>query len=381
MKKLSIITPLYNTSDEYLNDVIDSVKKYSNEIELILINDSPNNINLKKRLNDLSKQEYITIYTHEYNKGIFEAYMTGFLNASGEYVCILDHDDVFNPINVLYATSDNPDLIYTDEYKYYYDKNNKKIIYDVYDKPQFDILSSVNYLYTHHVTAIKTDVIKKRLSAYNNNLNFTSIFDIHMMLEYLTCLNKDSTVVHIQSADYGWRMHENSTASNLEQKLSGYYERLKKVEEFYKYYDELPRLRLNPRIPYLVDAYFTSVFDEFDLELGKEGLNNAFSEKSVIESPSHKMEIYGEYNDLLIEHYFNILRRIPLKYLTEKQCMPIVITSEDYMKTCDKENYDRHVAGTVFISEIEEIPEDCIIISDKEEKELEKKYIIIEKAE
>ncbi len=378
MKKLTIITPLYNTKKEYLDDVFNSVKKFSDDIELVFINDSPQNYDLRKRLEALANYKYIKIYTHDRNKGIFSAYMTGYLNASGEYICILDHDDIFNPQNVLKAIELRPDLIYTDEYKYYYE-NGRKVIYDIYSKPDFDLLSSVSYFYTHHVTVLRTDIIKNRLKEYTNDKLFTSIFDIHMSLEYLTFLTTESKIVHIREADYGWRMHENSTASDLSQKISGYYERLKKVEEFYGYYSEMPRLRLNSEIQYLVDAFFTSTFDEFSIPIDRNEFIKKMFECREIKSERLKFNVLGEINKNNLCNYYDVLWRIPLNYLSEKRCLPLVIGSYEYMKSVDEKNYDKHVWGTTFISKTNVLPKDCIVISDKECEKTDNVYAFIEK--
>ena len=181
MKKLSIITPLYNTPRVYLTDVLNSVKEYTDQVELVLVNDSPNNIRLKAYLNNLDGS-HIKVIHNPKNLGIFGAYYNGFLSASGEYCCILDHDDIFDPVHVLEAIDKRPDIIYTDEYKFEgrtYDKQMHKIYFQ---KPDFDILSTVFYLYTHHVTVLRTKIVRQQLIRYTTPGKYTSIFDIHYLL-------------------------------------------------------------------------------------------------------------------------------------------------------------------------------------------------------
>lgn len=351
MKKLSIITPLYNTPRVYLTDVLNSVKEYTDQVELVLVNDSPNNIRLKAYLNNLDGSHVKVIHNPK-NLGIFGAYYNGFLSASGEYCCILDHDDIFDPIHVLEAIDKRPDIIYTDEYKFEgraYDKQMHKIYFQ---KPDFDILSTVFYLYTHHVTVLRTKIVRQQLIRYTTPGKYTSIFDIHYLLEYIKAFaGQPMNVCHVPESDYGWRIHGNSTASNLAQKPSGYFERLKKVEEFFRFFGETPLLSIDPQIGYLVDGEFFSLWDQIHYPLKLDMFTEQLEKKKKFEGPKLTILLEdGGYSSSDISHFFEMLKRIPANYLLRQSIFPLRIPKRKDMARVDPSNWKLQCFNVPFIS-------------------------------
>lgn len=91
--KISIIMPVYNT-EEYFDRCIESVLNQSyRNIELIVVDDcSPGNIQEKVQ-RYLVQDQRVQIVTHEDNKGLFQARLTGARKATGEYIAFIDSDD------------------------------------------------------------------------------------------------------------------------------------------------------------------------------------------------------------------------------------------------------------------------------------------------
>ena len=91
--KISIIMPVYNT-EKYVKRCINSVlqQTYSN-IELIIVDDcSPGNI--KEIAQDfINIDNRVKIISHEVNKGLFCARLTGAKQATGDYIAFIDSDD------------------------------------------------------------------------------------------------------------------------------------------------------------------------------------------------------------------------------------------------------------------------------------------------
>ena len=90
--KISIITVCYN-SDRTIEDTFKSVKEQTyRDIEYIVIdgNSKDNTINLIKKYNDI-----ITYWTSESDKGLYDAINKGIALATGDYVGIINSDDVF----------------------------------------------------------------------------------------------------------------------------------------------------------------------------------------------------------------------------------------------------------------------------------------------
>ena len=89
---ISIVIPVYNTS-QYLEQCIFSIHNQSyKNIELIVVDDGPNQ-ETKKKLKELSSK--IDVLIHQENKGQSTARNLGIQNATGEFILVLDSDDYF----------------------------------------------------------------------------------------------------------------------------------------------------------------------------------------------------------------------------------------------------------------------------------------------
>ena len=96
---ISIITPFYK-GNRYLNQLFKVIQsnykkmkeKYPQaEVELIIVNDSPNlDVEIPKEEFDFQYK----VINHQVNSGIHQARVTGLKNCSGEYILFLDQDDV-----------------------------------------------------------------------------------------------------------------------------------------------------------------------------------------------------------------------------------------------------------------------------------------------
>ena len=212
--KYSIVVPLYNTPIEFLDDMVQSVlgQSYKN-FELILVNASPDNDELNRRINEYVKSDKrIIAKVLEKNLGITENTNEGINVASGDFLCFLDHDDVLEKDILFEYTkriNEKPqtDLLYCDEDKLY---NGKYC--DPYFKPDYniDLLRGINYI-CHFLTVRKSIVDELEMP--------TKIYDgaqdHHMTFRVA---EKARNVAHISKILYHWRIHDNSTASDPEEK-------------------------------------------------------------------------------------------------------------------------------------------------------------------
>ena len=95
--KISVLTPVYNTPLPYLKEMMESVlsQTYS-DFEFIILNDSPENIDLEKQVLSYNDPR-IRYIRNDHNMGIAASRNKLLSLAQGEYVAILDHDDVCLP--------------------------------------------------------------------------------------------------------------------------------------------------------------------------------------------------------------------------------------------------------------------------------------------
>ncbi len=114
LPKISIIVPTYNTPKQFLTDVLESVlsQTYSNW-ELCIADGASTKKHVKKILdNYVKKDNRIKVKYLSENKGIAGNSNEALSLATGDYVALLDHDDLLAPFalfEVVKAINENPD--------------------------------------------------------------------------------------------------------------------------------------------------------------------------------------------------------------------------------------------------------------------------------
>jgi len=94
MPKLSVLTPIYNTNETHLREMIESVLHQTfSDFEFIIVNNSPENPELKKIVKSYGDKR-IKYFENERNVGISESYNRMIDMALGEYLAICEHDDI-----------------------------------------------------------------------------------------------------------------------------------------------------------------------------------------------------------------------------------------------------------------------------------------------
>ena len=215
--KISIIVPMYNTREDFFKDLIDCMKNqtYSNW-ELCLADGSPNqNKELKKYYNIDSRIKYKFL---EKNEGISGNTNEALKMVTGEFIALLDHDDVL-PKFALYEIvkcineNKNVEFIYTDEDKI---DENFTMRYEPHFKPDFapDTLASHNYI--THLVVLKKELMDK-LEGFRKECNGAQDFDL-----VLRASEKTNNIIHISKILYHWRVHNESTAKISDAKPYAY---------------------------------------------------------------------------------------------------------------------------------------------------------------
>ena len=91
--KISVIVPVYN-AEKYLEETVKSlINQTMNGIEIIFVNDgsTDNSINILNKY----KKENVKIINQS-NKGVIEARIVGFNQATGNYITFVDNDDILD---------------------------------------------------------------------------------------------------------------------------------------------------------------------------------------------------------------------------------------------------------------------------------------------
>lgn len=96
MPKVSALMPVYNTDLVFLKESIESVLNQSfSDFELLILNDSPQNVELEKFILDyVKKDKRIQYFKNSRNLGISPSRNKLISLAKGEFLAVIDHDDV-----------------------------------------------------------------------------------------------------------------------------------------------------------------------------------------------------------------------------------------------------------------------------------------------
>ncbi len=259
--KISILVPMYETKPEFARAMIDSViaQTYSNW-ELILADASKTDVvkrvvcgvNDDAGIADASQTDeggtlcgyeadsrirYVRIAE---NKGISENTNEALAHANGDYIGLLDHDDLLTPdalyemvIAIETAKKEKKEVafVYSDEDKC--DAEAKKY-YEPHVKSGFnlDLLFSNNYIC--HFLVMKAGLMKK--IGFRKEYDGAQDFDLVLR----AFLNKEPSdvILHVNKVLYHWRCHDLSTAANPQSKLYAYEAGKRAVESALKVYLE-----------------------------------------------------------------------------------------------------------------------------------------------
>lgn len=225
---ISIVVPVYETDAVFLCELLESVKgqTYSNW-ELILADASKSEkvkeVLDKGWLTDSSIGKQIRYLRLKENKGISDNTNVAIEQATGDYIALLDHDDVLT-LDALYSmveklnevTHEQVLAIYSDE-----DKCDGALehFYEPHFKPDFnlDLLLSNNYIcHFLMVNAAVMKVLKLRKE-------FDGAQDYDLILRLAQKAQREQKqFLHVDKVLYHWRCHQGSTAGNTESKRYAY---------------------------------------------------------------------------------------------------------------------------------------------------------------
>lgn len=208
---ISVVVPTYNTKIELLSEMIDSVLNQTYARWELCIADASDKLEVRDKLRFYGeKDKRIKINYLNENKGISENTNEAIKLANGEYISLLDHDDIIYPntlfeiVNTINDYNNNVDVIYTDEDKIDENGNRKNPFF----KPDWspDLLYSQMYIY-HMLTFKKNkfDIIGGFRKEYDGSQDY----DLMLRMS-LICKN----IVHIPKVLYSWRELETSTSIN-----------------------------------------------------------------------------------------------------------------------------------------------------------------------
>jgi glycosyltransferase involved in cell wall biosynthesis len=227
---ISIVVPTYETKKEFLVELLDSVKQQTYEKWELLLADAGSSAGVKDVVSQETDSRIRYIKLAE-NKGIADNTNAGIAEAKGDYIALLDHDDVLTQ-DALYEMVERlnreeaPEkvlAVYSDE-----DKCDSRMehFYEPHFKPDFnlDLLLSNNYI-CHFLMVcampMKTLLLRKEFDGAQD-------YDLVLRLA-----ERKEPVLHVDKVLYHWRCHEASTADNTESKRYAYDAGRRALQDYY----------------------------------------------------------------------------------------------------------------------------------------------------
>jgi len=240
----SILTPVFNPPDAPFAKCVESVLGQTFEDwEWCIVDDAAETSRFHEVLDALVAQDArIRSARRQVNGGIVAASNDAAAMAEGQFLCLLDHDDMLDPeaLSEVYSAIQADglgDYIYTDEDKI--DSNGN--CYDTFLKPAWSPERLRGQNYCCHLSAIRRSLFQA-IGGFRPGFDGSQDYDL-----ILRVTEEARKVHHIPKVLYHWRAVEGSTATSIEEKPYAFVAAQRAVQE------HLNRVGIDGRV---VDAGF-----------------------------------------------------------------------------------------------------------------------------
>lgn len=217
---ISIITPVYNTDPKMLREMMESVQGQTYPNWQLCLADGSDLAHsyvgeiIRGYASADKRIKYIPLGK---NNGISGNTNAAIKASDGEYIALLDHDDmlVWSSLYEVVKTINehDPDFIYTDEALFSQRPTDSRTMHF---KPDYspDYLNACNYIC--HLSVIRRSILDK-VGMYDAAFDGSQDFDFTLRVTETT-----DRIYHIDKPLYLWRVHEGSVASDISAKDYAY---------------------------------------------------------------------------------------------------------------------------------------------------------------
>lgn len=212
---ISVIMPVFNTPEPFLRDAIESViHQIYPHWELCIADDASTASHVRELLNHYqTRDRRIKVAFRETNGHISRCSNSALELATGEFVALLDHDDLLTPdalyeVALLINRHPQADMIYSDEDKV--DENGQ--LSDPFFKPDWCPDSFLSRMYTCHLGVYRRALVDE-IGGFRPGFEGSQDYDL-----VLRFTEKTNQIFHIPKILYHWRIHAQSTARNPNRK-------------------------------------------------------------------------------------------------------------------------------------------------------------------
>ncbi len=225
---ISVVTPVYRPDLKYFQQTADSVcgQVYENW-EWCLADDCSNDEGLTARLGELAARDArVRVVTRPENGHISIATNSAAELAHGEYIALMDHDDLLSPdclaeVALHLAAHPDVDILYTDDDKV--DVEGRR--YGPQFKPDWSPESLLSQMYFSHLLVIRRSLYEQ---VGGMRAGFEGSQDHDLALR---AVEKARAVAHLPLVLYHWRAVPGSTALSGEAKMYSFDAGIRAVSE------------------------------------------------------------------------------------------------------------------------------------------------------
>ena len=207
----SVVTPVYNTDLEILEETIHSVTSQAwPDWQLILVDDLSSEPAVRPFLEAAAlADERISVIFRAENGGISAASNDGIRAAVGEFMVLLDHDDLLShgalaKIAVAVEALPDTDYLYSDEDKI----DNEGNRFQTFRKPDWSPERLRAQMYCGHVSVLRLSLVRE-VGGFDSDFDGSQDHDL-----VLKVTERARRVQHIPEVLYHWRALPQSTASS-----------------------------------------------------------------------------------------------------------------------------------------------------------------------
>jgi O-antigen biosynthesis protein len=208
---ISILTPTFKPNDEFLTDAIESViaQAYENW-ELILIDDGSTGSRVRTLLENLGQRDARIQTEFQDHGGISSALNTALVRVRGDWIALLDHDDLLEPDALFRAiellqNDREADVIYSDEDKIVDGKLAAPML-----KPDWSPELFCTHDYLGHFVLMRRDLAR---AGFRSEFDGAQDYDLLLRVS-----EKTDRIRHVPRVLYHWRRTAESTAHNIRRK-------------------------------------------------------------------------------------------------------------------------------------------------------------------
>jgi GT2 family glycosyltransferase len=214
---ISVLMPVADPSPEHLRAAIDSVlgQPYS-RLELCIVDDASRDPKVLSLLRATQKSDpRVKLHLRTSRGGIAAATNDALSLATGDYVALVDHDDLLAQGALLLVAKElleHPEtvVLYTDEDKI----NEEGTRFEPYFKPDWNPALLLGENYISHLCVLQKQVVKQ-LGGWRSECDGAQDYDMVLRVSRVT---SPAQVRHLPWPCYHWRSSRTSTSASIDNK-------------------------------------------------------------------------------------------------------------------------------------------------------------------